>query len=103
MISTVITKITVARAFISGVIPVFIFVYILIARVFTEGPVVNIDITTSSNDIANDNNNPDAIPGNIYGNVTSLKVSNSLAPRSLAASSSDKSIPISLALTIRKT
>ena len=70
----VINKITVAKALISGVTPVFILVYILIARVFTVGPVVKIEITTSSNDIANDSSIPDNKPGNIYGNTISLNV-----------------------------
>ena len=89
----------VQRAFISGVTPVFIWVYTLIGKVDSLGPLIKILITTSSMDMANASKDPDTTAGMIKGSVISKNARMEDAPRSLAASSRDGSIPTSLAFT----
>ena len=68
----------------------------------TLGPVTKMLITTSSKDIAKDNSTPDKIAGINCGNTISKKVRNSDAPRSLAASCKEGSMPTKRALTMIK-
>ena len=86
-------------ALISGVTPVLIWVYTLIGKVDSLGPLIKILITTSSMDMAKASNEPDATAGMISGNVMSKKALMEVAPRSRAASSREGSIPTSLAFT----
>ena len=66
-----------------------------------SAPAKKCAITTSSREIVNPINSATKIPGMMRGRVILLKVVNSLAPRSQAASSRDLSKPISLAIRIR--
>ena len=84
---TITASMIVARALISGVTPVFSFVYIFTGRVFTLGPVTNKLMITSSKDMAKARSIPDNTAGNIMGNVMSQNSRNGPAPKSLAASS----------------
>ena len=65
----------------------------------TRGPVTKMLITTSSMDMAKASREPDITAGMISGRVMSQKARKEPAPRSLAASSRDGSIPTSLAFT----
>ena len=59
------------NALISGVTPVFSWVYTLIGNVDSLGPLIKILITTSSIDMANASSEPEITAGIIRGNVIS--------------------------------
>ena len=87
------------RAFISG------FTLILPLNIFLKAKSHNRDllqklIITSSNDRVKLSKNPATIAGIIFGNIILINVTNSLAPKSLAASIIFLSKPFNLAITV---
>src|SRR5207244_13196164 len=69
----------------------------------TFEPATKFVITKSSMERANESRSPARMAGAISGRVTFAKVTNSLAPRSIAASSRWRSKPISRAFTVTTT
>lgn len=66
-------KIIVDRAYISGFIPFFTSVYILVDKVSTPAPFVKWVMMKSSKDIVNAIKNPDNTPGRMSGKTTLKK------------------------------
>ena len=92
--------ISVDKAFTSGETPFRTIPKIFNGNVVLFGPAVKKLTTTSSNDMVSASIPPDITPGAIIGNVTLIKVWNSFAPKSLAASSIDLSKPDKRARTV---
>src|SRR5215469_15019291 len=69
----------------------------------TAVPLTKLEVTKSSIDNANAISAPAMIPGKISGRVTFWNVTQALAPRSLAASSTDRSKPAIRARTVTVT
>ena len=91
------------NAFISGLTPRRIEDQILIGRVVADGPAVNDAITRSSSESVKAKSHPEITAGAIIGRVTNLKASMGAHPRSIAASSSERSNATSLAETTTDT
>ncbi len=62
-----------------------------IGRVVAPGPEVKLAITRSSSDRVKASRNPATMPGRMSGRVTVTKARSGVAPRSIAASSSERS------------
>ena len=75
---------------ISGLTPRRTAEYILIGKVVEEGPEVKDAITRSSSDRVKAKSHPEITAGAMIGSVTRRKVSKGVAPRSSAASSSER-------------
>ncbi len=96
-----IPTIIVAKAFNSGVTPVRTLENTKIGKVVAPGPAKKLAITTSSSDKAKDNSQPANKEGEIIGKVILKNTVEGLAPRSIAASSSDMSKSAKRAWTTR--
>src|SRR5690554_7043971 len=83
--------ISVARALISGDTPIRTDENTTIGKVVAPGPDTKLAITRSSSDKVNASNQPDTNAGAITGRVITKKVFSGVQPRSMAASSMDKS------------
>lgn len=83
--------IKVARALILGDTPRRTEEKTIMGKVVAPGPEAKLAITRSSNDKLNDNNQPAVKAGAIMGTVICIKVLKGVAPKSMAASSMDKS------------
>ena len=84
--------ISVAKAFILGETPIRTEENTTIGKVVAPGPDAKLAITKSSSDRLNDSNQPATSAGEIIGTVIAKKVLNGVAPRSCAASSTERSI-----------
>ncbi len=93
---------TVARTLIWGEISTLEAPKIRSGNVSSEPELKNV-MMKSSIDRANDSRAAARMPGVMSGSVTRLKVRHGVAPRSMAASSSDQSNPRMRALTVRAT
>ena len=82
---------TVASALTSGLTPSRTLEKITIGSVVEPGPATNCEMTRSSQDSVNANNQPDISAGNISGMVIRKNTVAGRAPRSSAASSSASS------------
>lgn len=90
----------VVKTFICGDIPNLMLENTIIGNVITPGPETKLANTTSSMDNINDNSHPKHIDGRIIGKVITKNALNGVAPRSIAASSSEESISFNLEYTI---
>ena len=83
--TSTVTKMMVDNAYISGLMPFFTSVQILVDSVSTPGPLVKWVMIKSSSDMVNAIRKPERIPGRISGNTTLKKAQVWEAPRSRAA------------------
>ena len=90
----------VVKTFICGEIPNLMLENTIIGKVITPGPETKLANTTSSTDNINYNKHPKQIEGKIIGNVITKNAFNGVAPRSIAASSSEESISFNLEYTM---
>ena len=86
----------VANALMSGETPKRTLEKISIGSVVAPGPETKLAITRSSNDKVNDKSQPETIAGKIIGKVISHNTLSGLAPKSMAASSSDSFTSVNL-------
>src|SRR5690554_1131408 len=93
----------VANALISGDTPIRTDENTTIGKVVAPGPDTKLAITRSSSDKVNASNQPDTNAGAITGSVITKKVFSGVQPRSMAASSMDKSTSRNRALTTTAT
>lgn len=84
-----------ASALILGLTPMRTDENIFIGKLVDEGPEVKLDMTRSSSESVNAINHPESKAGAMIGNVMTKKTFNRLAPKSIAASSSDLSNSLS--------
>jgi len=84
-----------ASAFTSGVTPSLTLEKITIGSVLAPGPETKLEITRSSRDSVKLSSQLDASAGAIAGSVVSRNAPTGPAPRSMAASSNDRSAPCS--------
>src|ERR1700676_2299603 len=82
-----------ARAFTSGLTPSLTFEKITIGSVLAPGPETKLEITRSSSDKVKLSSQLDARAGAIPGSVVSTKARTGPDPKSMAASSSERSAP----------
>ena len=80
-----------ASAFIFGLTPMRTDENIFIGKVVDDGPEVKLEITKSSKDNVNAINQPDSKAGDMIGKVITKNTFKRLAPKSIAASSSERS------------
>ena len=85
------STISVARALILGLTPIRTEAKIFIGKVVELGPATKLAITTSSSDRVKASSQPDNSAGAMIGKVIRKNTLSRLAPRSIAASSSERS------------
>ena len=83
----------VAIALMSGVTPSRTLAKISIGSVVALGPDTKLEMTRSSSDRVNASSQPETSAGSSIGTVMSKKTASGRPPRSIAASSSDSSMP----------
>src|SRR5271163_4522908 len=92
-----------ARALMSGLTPSFTLEKITIGRVLAPGPETKLEITRSSNDRVKERSQLEASAGMMMGRVVSRKARTGPDPKSMAASSSERSALASRDCTVMVT